>query len=79
MANHYFRGELLVSGRVECLGHFFRCHLVQASPRKNCNFSTESFHAEIIKPGQISSRPHTTDFPQMVMIVREIPGYFREI
>ena len=29
--------------------------------------------------GQISSRPHTTVFPQMVVFVREIPGYFREI
>ena len=25
-----------------------------------------------ITSGQISSRPHTTDFPQMVVIVREI-------
>ena len=32
-----------------------------------------------ITSGQISSRPYTTDFPQMVVIVREIPGYFREI
>ena len=30
--------------------------------------------------GQIGSRPHTTDgTPQMVGLVREIPGYFREI
>ena len=32
-----------------------------------------SIAGRVQKSGQISSRPHTTDFPQMVVIVREIP------